>query len=124
MGKYQELIERLHSPAWWDLENDCSLIEEAESAVRKLEEYVETGLEPEEIERILDAYGRGHTLRTESAERLEIMREVKTDRLREIIRADQEGRLVVLPCGTDAESDVIDDPEWKERMMQKFVGRR
>ena len=93
-------------------------------AVNRLGQYEDTGLEPEEIERILDAYGRGHTLRTESAERLEIMREVKTDRLREIIRADQEGRLVVLPCGTDAESDVIDDPEWKERMMQKFVGRR
>lgn len=107
-----------------DLEN-CGMCEEGwQRALKRLAAYEDTGLEPEEIERILDAYGRGHTLRTESAERLEIMREVKTDRLREIIRADQEGRLVVLPCGTDAESDVIDDPEWKERMMQKFVGRR
>ena len=27
-------------------------------------------------------------------------------------------------AGDDAESAAIDDPEWKERMMQKFVGRR
>ena len=84
-----------------DLEN-CGMCEEGwQRALKRLAAYEDTGLEPEEIERILDAYGRGHTLRTESAERLEIMREVKTDRLREIIRADQEGRLVVLPCGTD-----------------------
>lgn len=46
--------------------------------------YEDTGLEPQEIERIVDTYGRGHTLRTESAERLEIIREIPTDRLREL----------------------------------------
>ena len=40
----------------------------------RLAVYEDTGLEPEEIKRIVDAYGRGHTLRTESAERLEIWR--------------------------------------------------
>lgn len=68
----------------------------------RLADYEDTGLEPEEIERIVDAYGRGHTLRTESAERLEVVREIKTDRLRELVQAEQDGRLVVLPCGTDA----------------------
>ena len=65
----------------------------------RLKEYEDTGLEPEEIERIVDAYGRGHTLRTESAERLEIVREIKTDRLRELAKAEKEARLVVLEKG-------------------------
>ena len=64
----------------------------------RLAAYEDTGMEPEEIERIVDAYGRGHTLRTESAERLEIAREFKTDRLRELAEADKAGRLEVLPC--------------------------
>ena len=67
-------------------------------AANRLAAYEDTGLEPEEIERIVDAYGRGHTLRTESAERLEIVREIKADRLRELVQAEQDGRLVVLPC--------------------------
>ena len=65
---------------------------------KRLSAYEDTGLEPEEIERIVDAYGRGHTLRTESAERLEIVREIKTDRLRELAKAEKKGRLEVLPC--------------------------
>ena len=67
-------------------------------AAERLAAYEDTGLEPEEIERIVDAYGRGHTLRTESAERLEIVREIKTDRLRELAKAEKDGRLEVLPC--------------------------
>ena len=66
--------------------------------LNRLSSYEDTGLEPEEIERIVDAYGRGHTLRTESAERLEIVREIKTDRLRELAKAEKDGRLEVLPC--------------------------
>ena len=51
--------------------------------------YEETGLEPEEIDRILDAYERGMTLRTESAQRLEIVKDIKTTRLRELSQADK-----------------------------------
>lgn len=65
-------------------------------AANSLAAYEDTGLEPEEIERIVDAYGRGRTLRSESAERLEIIRTIKTDRLRELVQAEQDGRLVVL----------------------------
>ena len=68
------------------------------AVMKRLAAYEDTGLEPEEIERIVDAYGRGHTLRTESAERLEIVREIKTDRLRELAKAEKDGRLEVLPC--------------------------
>lgn len=64
----------------------------------RLAAYEETGLEPEEIDRILDAYGRGMTLRTENAQRLEIVKDIKTTRLRELAQADKEGRCVVLPC--------------------------
>ena len=71
---------------------------ERDELKKRLSAYEDTGLEPEEIERIVYAYGRGHTLRTESAERLEIVREIKTDRLRELAKAEKAGRLVVLPC--------------------------
>ena len=64
----------------------------------RLAAYEETGLEPEEIDRILDAYGRGMSLRTENAQRLEIVRGIQTDRLRELAQADKEGRCVVMPC--------------------------
>lgn len=63
----------------------------------RLAAYENTDLEPEDILRILDAYGRGMTLRTESAQRLEIVKGIQTDRLRELARADREGRCVVLP---------------------------
>lgn len=53
---------------------------------------------PEEIDRILDAYGRGMTLRTETAQRLEIVKDIKTTRLCELAQADKEGRCVVMPC--------------------------
>lgn len=62
----------------------------------RLAAYEDTGLEPEEIERILDSYGRGMTLRTENAQRLEIIKEIPINRLRELAQAEKEGRLVVL----------------------------
>ena len=64
----------------------------------RLAAYEETGLEPEDILRILDAYGRGMTLRTENAQRLEIVKGIQTDRLRELAEADRKGR--VLPEGS------------------------
>ena len=64
----------------------------------RLAAYEDTGLEPEEIERILDSYVRGMTLRTENAQRLEIIKEIPIVRLRELAQAKKEGRLVVLPC--------------------------
>lgn len=88
----------------------------------RLAAYEDTGLEPEEIKRIVDAYGRGHTLRTESAERLEIVREIKTDRLRELMQAEQDGRLVELPFVAMAEQS-LQDGEMKPMADQKHNGR-
>ena len=65
--------------------------------IERLAAYEDTGLEPEEIEHIVDAYGRGMTLRTESAERLGLMRDILTKRLKELAQAEKDGRLMVLP---------------------------
>ena len=78
----------------YDIWDEDGLIQQ----INRLAAYEDTGLTPEEIERVVDAYGRGHTLRTESAEQLEIVREIKTDRLRELAKAEKDGRLEVLPC--------------------------
>lgn len=63
----------------------------------RLAAYEDTGLEPQEIERIVDAYGRCQTLRTESALRLQMIREISNDRLQEIAEAERDGRCFVLP---------------------------
>ena len=86
--------ERNSANGSYDIWDEDGLIQQ----INRLAAYEDTGLEPEEIERIVDAYGRGHTLRTESAERLEIVREIKTDRLRELAKAEKDERLEVLPC--------------------------
>lgn len=67
-------------------ENGCTDCPIAK-AFDRLAAYEETGLEPEEIERILDSYGRGMTLRTENAQRLEIIKEIPINRLRELAQA-------------------------------------
>lgn len=67
-------------------------------AFDRLAAYEDTGLEPREIDCILDAYGRGHTMRTENAERLTVIKNITTDHLRELVQAEKDGRLLVLPC--------------------------
>ena len=70
-----------------------------QNACERLAAYEDTGLEPDEIDRILDAYGRGMTLRTENAQRLKIVKGIQTDRLRELAQADREGRCFVFRFG-------------------------
>lgn len=64
----------------------------------RLAAYEDTGMDPEEIERILDAYGRGMTLRQANSERLQLIHGISTDRIRELVQADKDGRVWVLPC--------------------------
>lgn len=66
-------------------------------AAQKLAAYENTGLEPEEVERVLDAYGRGLTLRSDIAQKIELVKDIPADRLRELVQADKEGRCAVLP---------------------------
>ena len=68
------------------------------AVAHRLAAYEDTGLTPEEIEQVVNAYGRGQTLRTENALRLEAVKDISTDRLRELAEADKDGRVVVLPC--------------------------
>ena len=109
-----EIINELHTERLDYSSEYIPLID----AANRLADYEDTGMEPEEIERIVDAYGRGHTLRTESAERLEIVREIKADRLRELVQAEKEARLVVLPCKAG-------DHVWvdgREAVVENFFG--
>ncbi len=89
-------MERL---TYWNEEYGCwSYHGPSGEAAKRLAAYEDTGLEPEEITRILDAYGRRMTLRTENAQRLEIVKGIQTDRLRELVQAHKENR--VLPEGS------------------------
>lgn len=71
--------------------------DDIKEVLEKLAAYEDTGLDPQEIERIVDAYGRGLSLRTESAERLEIVREIQTDRLRELAAAEKRELIKIIP---------------------------
>lgn len=69
-----------------------------EAAWSRLAAYEDMGWTPEEIEQVINVYGRGQALRTENALRLEAVKDISTDRLRELAEADKDGRLVVPPC--------------------------
>lgn len=88
-GKYEDTI-----PA------ECET-QDVRNILSCLAAYEDTGLEPKEIERIVDAYGRGLSLRTESAQRLEMIREIPDDRLWEIAEAERKGRHAVFLPGED-----------------------
>lgn len=91
----------------------------------RLKEYEDTGLEPEEIERIVDAYGRGVTLREEVGQRIELIRRIKIDRLRELVKAEREGRVVVLPFGSSEDvGSSIREARKRARLTQKELGDR
>ena len=86
---------------------DCPIAK----AFDRLAAYEETGMEPEDILRILDAYGRGMTLREENAQRLEIVKDIQTDRLRELAQADREGRCVVQKFAPGSEVWIVERDE-------------
>ena len=61
--------------------------EQAEAIYKKLRAYEDTGLEPDEVLR-----------QNEKLLCMDFHQAIKTDRLVEIVKAEREGRLVVLPC--------------------------
>lgn len=65
--------------------------------LERLADYEDTGLDPQEVERIADAYRQGMTLRTESAVKLRVVRDISLDRLRELVEADRVGRVWIIP---------------------------
>ena len=66
---------------------------------------------PSEINRVMDAYGRGMTLRTEVGKRLSLMREIPTKRLHEIADAEKDGRCIILPCKVGDKMQYMDDAD-------------
>lgn len=88
-----EILDKLHTER---LAYESEYVPLADAA-NLLTAYEQTGLDPEAIERMQDAYGRGLTLRTDSAERLQLIRGISTDQLRELVEADRDGRCKVIP---------------------------
>lgn len=80
-----EILNELHTER---LAYESEYIPLADAA-NLLAEYERTGMDPEAIERMQDAFGRGLTLRTDARERLEIIKGLSTDRLRELVEADR-----------------------------------
>lgn len=73
------------------------ICEQVQNIIDRLAAYEETGLEPEEIEIMHDRYGHAGTLRASAAERLEMVREIPTDRLRELAEADKNKCVIITP---------------------------
>lgn len=75
-------------------------IKGAKAVVDRLAAYEDTGLEPGEIESILDKYGRGFTAKTAFMDELQAYRtKIPFDRLDEaaaLVKAQDEGREAVL----------------------------
>lgn len=86
-----EILDELHTER---LSYESEYVPLADAA-NLLTAYEQTGMDPEAIDRMADAYGRGLTLREDAAERLEIIRGLSTARLRELAEADRDGRCVV-----------------------------
>ena len=71
--------------------------DDIKEALEKLAAYKDTGLDPQEVERIADAYRQGVTMQTESAVKLKIVREIQVDRLRELAAAEKRGLVKIIP---------------------------
>lgn len=80
-----EILDELHKER---LAYESEYVPLADAA-NLLTAYEQTGMDPEAIDRMADAYGRGLTLREDAAERLEIIRGLSTARLRELADADR-----------------------------------
>lgn len=99
---YQKMVE-MYSRACQERDRANELLRErciryAEEAMElkaRLKSYEDTGLEPEDIKA---AVTPDALIKVASQ-----MLSVQPDHLRELVRAEKEGRLVVLPCGTDVE---------------------
>lgn len=60
-------------------------------AVTRLKQYEDTGLTPEEIQGFIELWNT-------AAERVGFLKEYGIDHLRELVQAEEDGRLVLLPC--------------------------
>ena len=86
-----EIINELHTERLDYYSEYIPLID----AANRLSAYEDTGLEPEDLKK---AFNETAILKL-AAQALS----TTPDHLRELVKAEQDGRLVVLPCGTDVE---------------------
>lgn len=80
----------------------------------RLAAYEDTGLTPEEIERIHSEYGRGMTLRTSNAERLRIIKDVPTEELRKCVEKWRGTHEADDPLTLDELREMDGEPVWVE----------
>lgn len=78
----------------------------------RLAAYEDTGLEPEEIKRIYDEYGRGMTIRTSSTERLSIIKDIPTDELREEVKKWKHKEQPNAPLTLEELREMVGKPVW------------
>lgn len=88
---------------------------------RLLREYLDTDMTPDEIERVVDAYGRGQTLRTENALRLEAVRGIPTHHLLAMAKATNDGHLMIFPAEREPSGCDQTTEEREERTLQRAV---
>lgn len=72
--------------------NAIDLAQSAIESMDELQSYRDIGMTPDEINRVLDNYGRGLSLRASCSERLCLIREFSTDELRELISREHTER--------------------------------
>lgn len=104
----------------------CARIAGAEHTgpeIDRLAEYEELDLEPQEIERIVDAYGRGMSMRTECALRLQIIREIPTNLLHEMARDYTGKKNVNVPCKRGDPVYIIVNPGGRKTVRPTYVTR-
>jgi hypothetical protein len=101
----------------------CSALNCRNRLKDRLAAYEELDLEPQEIERIVDAYGRGMSLRTECALRLQIIREIPTNLLHEMARDYTGKKNVNVPCKRGDPVYIIVNPGGRKTVRPTYVTR-
>ena len=81
----------------WEHEEKHTTKEWIDMLTDRLAAYEDTGLEPEEISDAVTA------AKLMAKSKIVSCFGVDADHIRELVQAEQDGRLVVLPCGTDVE---------------------
>lgn len=86
-----------NSDGAWDvpLRNDNGVYIPSQEVIDRLAAYEDTGLEPEEVEACKVA------LMGKSLAEIKEIKGISVERMKDLAKAEAEGRLLVLPCGDD-----------------------
>ena len=104
MGQALEMCVRCENKRGCDLCADLhEWIMEHLEMENELKAYEDTGMEPCEYAAMREAMEKGERAKEYLLYMSHIIRNIGLDRVMELIKAEQDGRLVVLPCGSGAE---------------------